>query len=205
MRKVTFLGVLLTLSMVMAACAPATATEVPTLSVPITGETTTPAVVATATTGEASTEALPTATSSLPTAEATTDTTAATDSPSDSSVRIGASSSTGVSEPFLVDQTGRTLYVYALDTQNSSESACTGDCATEWQPVTVSGMPAAGSGITTGMLGTITRDDGTMQATYNGWPLYYYSGDTGAGAMNGQGMEGEWFLISASTGNAIQP
>ena len=204
MRRTLFLGVLLMLALVMAACAPATATEVPTLSVPVTGDTQTPAVIMTATTGVDETSTEPAVTSGSPTAEATTDTSAATDSPSDSSVRIGSSSSTSVSEPFLVDQTGRALYAYALDTQNNGESACTDECATEWQPVTVTGVPAAGSGINTGYLGTITRDDGTMQATYNGWPLYYYSGDTGAGTTNGQGMEGEWFLVSASTGNAIQ-
>jgi predicted lipoprotein with Yx(FWY)xxD motif len=54
------------------------------------------------------------------------------------------------------------------------------------------------------MLGTITRDDGTMQATYNGWPLYYYSGDAAPGDINGQGMEGLWFLVS-DLGDAIQP
>jgi predicted lipoprotein with Yx(FWY)xxD motif len=54
------------------------------------------------------------------------------------------------------------------------------------------------------MLGTITRDDGTTQATYNGWPLYYNAADTGAGSITGQGMEGMWFLVSA-TGNAIKP
>jgi predicted lipoprotein with Yx(FWY)xxD motif len=53
------------------------------------------------------------------------------------------------------------------------------------------------------MLGTIKREDGTLQAAYNGWPLYYYSGDRGIGAMNGQGVDNSWFLVSA-TGNAIQ-
>jgi predicted lipoprotein with Yx(FWY)xxD motif len=54
------------------------------------------------------------------------------------------------------------------------------------------------------MLGTITRTDGTTQATYNGWPLYYNAADTSAGSITGQGMEGLWFLVSA-TGNAIKP
>ena len=38
----------------------------------------------------------------------------------------------------------------------------------------------------TGKLGTITRaDDGTLQVTYNGMPLYFFSGDTAAGDANG--------------------
>jgi predicted lipoprotein with Yx(FWY)xxD motif len=94
------------------------------------------------------------------------------------------------------------MYVYANDTQNSGASACTGGCATEWPPVTAT--LTAGTGVQGSMLGTITRDDGTTQATYNGWPLYYNAADTGAGSITGQGMEGLWFLVSA-TGNAIKP
>ena len=44
------------------------------------------------------------------------------------------------------------------------------------------------------LLGTLTRDDGTVQVTYKGWPLYHLSGDTTPGDTNGQGMEGVWFL-----------
>ena len=46
------------------------------------------------------------------------------------------------------------------------------------------------------LLGTLTRDDGTVQVTYNGWPLYHFSGDTAPGDTNGQGLEGVWFLVS---------
>jgi predicted lipoprotein with Yx(FWY)xxD motif len=115
---------------------------------------------------------------------------------------VTISSAGSVSEPFLVDQSGRALYVYAKDTQNSGTSACTGDCANTWIPVTAT--LTAGSGVNAALLGTITRDDGTTQATYNGWPLYYNAADTGAGSLTGQGMEGVWFLVSA-TGNAIKP
>ncbi len=83
-----------------------------------------------------------------------------------------------------------------------SVSACTGDCATDWPPVT--GPVTAGTGVEASMLGTITRDDGTTQATYNGWPLHYNDEDTAPGSITGQGMDGLWFLVSA-TGNAIKP
>jgi predicted lipoprotein with Yx(FWY)xxD motif len=105
---------------------------------------------------------------------------------------------------FLVDDQGRTIYVYANDTQNSGTSACTdSECASEWLPVIVTGTPTAGTGVDASKLGILTREDGTIQATYNGWPLYYYSGDTAPGDMNGRGMEGLWFLIS-ELGDAIQ-
>ena len=64
-------------------------------------------------------------------------------------------------------------------------------------------MPQAGNGVNASMLGTITREDGTLQAAYNGWPLYNYTADTSAGTTNGQGMDSAWFLVSG-TGNAIQ-
>ncbi len=103
-----------------------------------------------------------------------------------------------------MDQDGRALFVTTNDTQNSGTSSCTGDCLTEWPPVIVTETPQAGEGADASMLGTITRDDGTMQATYNGWPLYYNSADTAPGSITGQAMEGVWFLVSA-TGNAIKP
>ena len=40
--------------------------------------------------------------------------------------------------------------------------------------------------------GTITRDDGTMQVTYNGLPLYRFANDTAAGQTNGEGVAGLW-------------
>ena len=61
----------------------------------------------------------------------------------------------------------------------------------------------AGEGVNATLLGTITRDDGTTQVTYNGWPLYYFAGDTAPGDTTGQDMEGVWFLVSP-TGEAIQ-
>ena len=60
---------------------------------------------------------------------------------------------------------------------------------------------AAGEGVT-GTFATIERDDGTMQVTYEGLPLYYFSGDTAAGNIAGQGLNGVWFLVDAD-GEAV--
>src|SRR5829696_8966568 len=173
MRRVTFVSLLLVL--VLAACTSAP-TEIPTLSIPETGNTSTPAVVMTD------------ADSTTSTAEATEPpTTEATASTGTGASTIMTSQSADVTGNFLVDDQGRTLYVFANDTQNSGTSACTdSECLTEWPPVIVSGTPTAGDGADATKLGTITREDGTMQATYNGWPLYYYSGDVAPGDMNGQ-------------------
>jgi predicted lipoprotein with Yx(FWY)xxD motif len=104
----------------------------------------------------------------------------------------------------LVNGDGMPLYVFSLDTGGTS--ACTGDCTSEWIPLTSQGTPAAGEGVDATKLGTITRDDGSMQVTYNGHPLYTFANDTGSGDAAGQGMEdngGTWSLISA-TGDMVQ-
>src|ERR1700758_1066998 len=96
----------------------------------------------------------------------------------------------------LVDSKGMTLYWFAIDT--SAKSNCSGSCATYWPPVT--GPVTAGSGVT-GTLGTITRADGTKQATYDGHPLYTYIGDTAAGQAKGNGLNlsgGLWYEMTVS-------
>ena len=96
----------------------------------------------------------------------------------------------------LTNSSGKTLYWFAPDT--STTSKCSGSCATYWPPVT--GPVTAGSGVT-GTLGTITRPDGTMQATYDGHPLYTYVGDTAAGQAKGNGLNlsgGLWYEMTVS-------
>jgi len=94
----------------------------------------------------------------------------------------------------LTNAKGLTLYWFAPDT--TSASHCTGTCAVYWPPVF--GKPTAGAGVT-GTLGTITRPDGTTQATYNGHPLYTYVGDTGPGQASGNNLDlngGMWHDIA---------
>ena len=96
----------------------------------------------------------------------------------------------------VTDAQGMTLYWFVPDT--STASKCTGSCATYWPPVT--GTVTAGSGVT-GTLGTITRPDGTTQATYDGHPLYTYVGDTAPGQAKGNGKNlsgGVWYEMTVS-------
>ncbi len=94
----------------------------------------------------------------------------------------------------LTDANGRTLYWFAPDT--AIRSACYGTCAAYWPPVR--GAVTAGPGVT-GRLGTITRSDGSVQATYDGHPLYTYVGDTAAGQADGNRLNlngGLWYEVT---------
>jgi predicted lipoprotein with Yx(FWY)xxD motif len=95
----------------------------------------------------------------------------------------------------LTNPAGLTLYWFVPDT--STMSKCTGSCATYWPPV--KGPATAGSGVT-GTLSTITRSDGSTQATYDGHPLYTYAADT-PGTAKGEGLNlsgGVWYEMLAS-------
>ena len=94
----------------------------------------------------------------------------------------------------LADAKGDTLYWYSKDMRNGP-STCTGGCLSAW-PV-VAGKPAAAMGIAfAGQLGEVTDAGGTVQATYNGYPLYTYSGDMAPGETAGNGVGGVWHVIS---------
>jgi predicted lipoprotein with Yx(FWY)xxD motif len=102
---------------------------------------------------------------------------------------------------FVVDQDGKSLYLFTPDT--TSTPTCNGACATSWPPFVVTGAaPTAGSGVT-GTIATSARQDGSMQVTLNGHPLYYFAGDSAAGDIKGQGLNGKWYVLSPS-GDAVQ-
>jgi predicted lipoprotein with Yx(FWY)xxD motif len=95
----------------------------------------------------------------------------------------------------LANATGRTVYWYGHDVKGSGKSSCTGVCLGAWPAVT--GMPAAAPGVKlNGKLGSITRPGGTVQATYNGYPLYTYASDMAPGDTTGNGVGGQWHVIT---------
>ncbi len=99
----------------------------------------------------------------------------------------------------LTNSDGQTLYLFQADT--GTKSTCSGECASLWPPVTTTGDATATMGATSSMLGTTTRDDGTTQVTYNGHPIYTYSGDTTSGQANGEGLNtygGLWYAVTTS-------
>ena len=186
MKTKIFYTTLLIFTLVLSACASAapTATVMPASTattapvIPITGQSTDTSVAT----------ALPVATASVaPLATPT----------SPAAVNVTQNSAMG---SILVNSSGWTLYVFTKDTQGTGSaaavSACTGGCASLWPPLLTNGAPTAGTGVTAPMLGTLTRSDGSVQVTYNGWPLYTYSKDMAAGDTNGQGFLSVWFAVT---------
>lgn len=96
----------------------------------------------------------------------------------------------------LTDSEGYSLYLYTVDEENVSN--CTGACTRNWPPVLVDEMPTAAEGLNAELLGTIEREDGTVQLTYNGWPLYRSNRDSEPGQILGQRLGGVFFLVSPS-------
>ena len=95
----------------------------------------------------------------------------------------------------LTSAKGFTLYSFAPDTPTTSH--CNGTCAQNWPPVQ---GPASASGVT-GTFGTIKRSDGSVQATFDGHPLYTFAGDTAPGQNKGNGLNaagGLWHEITTS-------
>jgi predicted lipoprotein with Yx(FWY)xxD motif len=90
----------------------------------------------------------------------------------------------------LAAQTGRTLYTFTPDALNQSN--CKDACAKKWPPVTVAPEEAK---LLTGVLSTISRDDGSKQLTVAGQPVYFYAGDQSVGDINGEGLGDVWFVL----------
>jgi predicted lipoprotein with Yx(FWY)xxD motif len=99
----------------------------------------------------------------------------------------------------LFGPTGKVVYVFGAD--RGSTSHCYGVCAKAWPPLLVKGAPVAGPGVRPNLLGTTKRQNGTLQVTYNGHPLYYYEADkVGKVMCQHATMHGGLWLIIKPTG-----
>jgi predicted lipoprotein with Yx(FWY)xxD motif len=101
----------------------------------------------------------------------------------------------------VTDAAGFTLYRFDKDSDKPPTATCTGDCATNWPPVAVSGKPEV-EGVDAAVVGTVKRADGVEQATINGWPVYRFAGDSAPGQTNGQGVGKVWFAVTPAGGKA---
>lgn len=92
----------------------------------------------------------------------------------------------------LVDDAGLTLYVFTQDLPG--ESLCVEECLEAW-PV-LEGEATAGDGVDSELLGSIEREDGTVQTTYAESPLYYFVEDARPGDVSGQDVGEVWYVVS---------
>jgi predicted lipoprotein with Yx(FWY)xxD motif len=177
LNRITLLGsVLIIAALALAACAPASSPQIPATLVP-------PA------------NSLPLANPSA--TPNTSNKQAALPDASNVTLKVATNASLG---SFLVDGNGMTLYLFTKDAPNTSN--CSGGCLAKWPPLLVKGAPAAGEGVKVSLIGTITRADGTQQATYNQMPLYYWYTDKVPGDTLGQNVGKVWFVVDPS-GKAV--
>jgi predicted lipoprotein with Yx(FWY)xxD motif len=98
---------------------------------------------------------------------------------------------------YLVDSRGQTVYLFEKD--EKGESYCSGACEAVWPPLETKSMPNAGAGIDGTALGTIKRDDGGLQVSYHGHPLYYYAADASTpGKTKGEDVDqfgAAWYVV----------
>ena len=93
----------------------------------------------------------------------------------------------------LAGADGLTLYTRTDEVDGTIH--CGEGCVGNWPPLT--GTVDAGDA-NADMLGTITRPDDTEQVTYNGYPLYYFTGDAAPGDATGDALGGVWFIAAPS-------
>jgi predicted lipoprotein with Yx(FWY)xxD motif len=158
----------LPLILLVAACTGAGATPSPTATPPSAAASTTPTEAASP-------------------SEAASGSEAASPSEAASGSTVDAKDVGQIGTVLVAGTNGMTVYTFSKDVKDSGTSACTGGCITKWPALTVDAgaTPIAGTGVT-GKLATITRtDDGKLQVTYNGLPLYFFSGDSAPGDANG--------------------
>lgn len=91
----------------------------------------------------------------------------------------------------LSDGEGNILYFFTPDV--AGESLCEGECIDNW-PAFYTEQPQLGEGLAEENFGSVSRPDGGSQTTYRGWPLYYFDGDDQPGAINGDGINGVWYV-----------
>jgi predicted lipoprotein with Yx(FWY)xxD motif len=94
----------------------------------------------------------------------------------------------------LVDAEGKTLYLFAND--QGTTSAVPSAVLAAWPPLVASGTPVAGDGVDASKLKTAQQPDGQTFVTYNGHPLYTFTGDASAGQANGHKLGNVWYAVT---------
>jgi predicted lipoprotein with Yx(FWY)xxD motif len=119
-----------------------------------------------------------------------------TPAPSSTSGASEIKTASGKLGKYLVDGSGRSLYLFLLD--KHGKSACSGACVSAWPLFSAGTKPKAGPGVDASKITVVTRSDGKKQVSYGKYPLYYYQGDSKPGDITGQGLKqfgAPWYLV----------
>lgn len=115
-------------------------------------------------------------------------------------VQVDVRSIPGVGQ-VLVTGKGYVLYVFEPDHHRTV--TCTGACAGTWPPLMDSSGThlIGGPGVQQALFGWDPDPVGGRVVTYNGWPLYGYTGDLQPDQATGQDIDtngGKWYVIRPS-------
>ena len=107
------------------------------------------------------------------------------------------------SEGVVITDT-RSLTLYVLDNETSSNLVCRGSCLTAWPP-----MLGAADDIDRGDYTLFTNGSGDKQWAFKDKPLYLWKDDVNPGDVNGQGLAhpsgGTWVAASKQQGSDVEP
>jgi predicted lipoprotein with Yx(FWY)xxD motif len=94
-------------------------------------------------------------------------------------VSVTATANSAVVLAAVLDQGlgGQLFPAYSFSADSDHESACLGTCAVIWPPVLTTERAQASDGVTSTLIGTVERPDGTHQVSYAGHPLYFFIRD----------------------------
>ncbi|WP_432947727.1 hypothetical protein ACQPXM_11705 [Kribbella sp. CA-253562] len=95
----------------------------------------------------------------------------------------------------VVTINGWTAYRFEKDSGDPSESTCYFDCVAAWPPAVTDGTKPQVTGIDPKLVGSVVRNDGYVQVTLGGWPLYRFAGDQSRSDTKGEGVSGLWSAI----------
>ncbi|MBT0772888.1 hypothetical protein KIH74_28355 [Kineosporia sp. J2-2] len=96
---------------------------------------------------------------------------------------------------YVADGQGFTLYRFNPDTPDPSKSTCNDACAVTWPPILAT-HKVEYVGLQRKNIGSLYREDGSVQMKIGGWPVYRFAKDTAPGQLNGQGVDGNWFAVA---------
>ncbi|SDT54713.1 hypothetical protein [Actinoplanes derwentensis] len=111
-------------------------------------------------------------------------------------VQLSAVRAPDLKGPYLININQAALYRFDKDTAEPSRTNCVDACAVKWPPVTIKQKGKVYlAGVDPDEIGAIKREDGDVQLTVGGWPVYRFAEDEKPGDLNGEGVGGTWFAV----------